>query len=131
MRSKSGTYLIEAAVVLPIVIITVITVMLIVMYFYDCSVSQSDLHKALRYEAGTVSDKTVYYLDAAYDRSLSGVYFTHERKHLSASTHVTMIHRGILRRRGQKEINGSIYLHDAAKYVLRRQKVEAFLERKQ
>ena len=130
MKSKRGTYLIEAAVVLPIVILTVITVVLIVMYFYDCSVQQSNLHRALRYEASSVSGKTVYYFDA-HEHSDAGIYFTHERKHLSASTHVTMIHRGILRRRGQKEIKGSIHLYDAAKYVLRRQNVEAFLERKQ
>ena len=144
--SKRGTYMIEAAVVLPIIILTVITIILIVMFFYDGSVSQSDMHRALRIEADAASGKTTCYSSGAGyggpgsgssyggpgsvgsygsdgNALTEGVYFKHARKKISASKDISMIHEGLLRQSGSMSIRSSVYITDGTKYVLRRQKL--------
>ena len=117
MSSKKGTYLIEAAVVFPIVIVTLLTLIMVVMYFYDCSAVQSDMHKFLRKEAGEVSGKTVYY---SYDVD-EDFYTQQERRKITASRDVFMWRRGILYRKGVRTVSGSVHITDGTKYVLRRQ----------
>jgi len=117
MSSKKGTYLIEAAVVFPIVIFTLLTLIMIVIYFYDCSATQSDMHMFLRQEAGTVSGKTICY---SYDAG-NDFYIHQERRRISASKDVYMRRHGILYRKGMRIISGSIYITNGPKYVLRRQ----------
>jgi len=117
MISKKGTYLIEAAVVFPVVIFTLLTLIMIVIYFYDCSATQSEMHMFLRKEAGAASGKTISYsYDAGDD------FYTHqERRRISASKDVFMRRHGILYRKGMKTIDGSIHITNGPKYVLRRQ----------
>ena len=45
-NSKRGSYIAEASIVLPMVVLAVITVMLIVMFFYSQVTEQSRLHIA-------------------------------------------------------------------------------------
>lgn len=117
MRSKRGTYLIEAAVVFPIVIFTLLTLIMIVMYFYDCAASQSDMHRFLRKEAGDATGKTICYSFDVED----DFYVQHERRRITAYKDVSMLHRGLLYRKGFRTISGSIHITDGPKYVLRRQ----------
>ena len=51
-RSKRGSYIMEASLVLPILIFAVITVVLIIMFFYSQMTERSQMHIALRQEAG-------------------------------------------------------------------------------
>lgn len=117
MKTKRGTYLIEAAVVFPIVILTVLTVILIVMYFYDCSASQSNMHILLRQEAGIASGKSVYYETHPRD----DFYLEQNRKTVSASKDVSMLHRGVLYGEGYRTIQSTVHMINGPKYVLRRQ----------
>ena len=129
MRSRRGTYLMEAALVLPVILLTVITVVLIVMFFYESSSSQSELHQALRYESGTSSGKMFYPPESEAQNFAADSYFEHSRRSIAASRDIAMIHRGLLYRRGSKTLRGSIRVSDGTTYVLRRQKVSEFLER--
>lgn len=47
MRNKKGEELIEAALVLPIVILTIISMLMLLIYFFSCLNSQVDLHREL------------------------------------------------------------------------------------
>ena len=95
MFSRRGTYLIEAAVVLPIVILSIITVILIVMYCYECSAERSMMHKDL-YGSG--------------------------RK--SASVEVSLVHSGMLNSSGSQTFICSHHVSDGVRYVLRKQKAK-------
>lgn len=59
-RSRRGTTMVEAAVVFPLVILTVITCVLICMFFYTQTMEQSRFHMALRQAAEEVDDHTEY-----------------------------------------------------------------------
>lgn len=59
-REKKGTTIVEAAVVFPLVILTVITCVLVCMFFYSQTISQSALHIEMRDYAGQISGHTVY-----------------------------------------------------------------------
>lgn len=59
-NNKRGSYIVEAAIVLPMVILSVITVVLIVMFFYSQVTEQSRMHIALRGEAGAATGRTSY-----------------------------------------------------------------------
>ena len=48
----------EAAVVMPFIIVSVITAVLAVMFFYSQMTEQCSMHMALRAEAGRVTGKT-------------------------------------------------------------------------
>lgn len=132
MTSRQGTYLIEAAVVLPVIVLTVITVILIVMYCYDGSVSQSRLHRALRYEAAMTAGNVK---DYAFEQDRAGleeeIYFEHGRRQISASKNISMLHEGILYDRGGRTLTASVHITNSVKYALRRQKIEAFIESRQ
>ena len=57
--NKKGSYVIEAAVVLPVIMLSVITAILIIMFFYTQMTEQCRLHEVLRAEAGRMTDKTI------------------------------------------------------------------------
>ena len=58
LRSRSGSTMVEAAVVLPLLILSVLTCLLISMFFYDTTVKQCQLHQALRDQAGELTGLT-------------------------------------------------------------------------
>lgn len=70
-REKKGTTIVEAAVVFPLVILTVITCVLVCMFFYSQTISQSALHIEMRDYAGQISGHTVY-LGSGAGSHLSG-----------------------------------------------------------
>ena len=51
-NNKRGSYIMEASLVLPVLIFAVITVVLIIMFFYSQMTQRSQMHIALRQEAG-------------------------------------------------------------------------------
>ena len=80
-REKKGTTIVEAAVVFPLVILTVITCVLVCMFFYSQTISQSALHIEMRDYAGQISGHTVY-LGSGAGSHLSG---SSAGSHLSGS----------------------------------------------
>lgn len=74
-REKKGTTIVEAAVVFPLVILTVITCVLVCMFFYSQTISQSALHIEMRNYAGQISGHTVYLGSGAGSHPLGGSSF--------------------------------------------------------
>lgn len=110
--SKNGSYIAEAAVVLPIIIFAIITTVLIAMFFYEQSVEESRMHIALRCRAGQITEKTIFYTEGApaepaniWDGDISvssrGVY-----KDVIGQGNVSMVHNGLIRGFISNEIQG-------------------------
>lgn len=118
---RRGSYIAEAAVVLPFVILAVITVVLIIMFFYASSVSQSRMHMALRCEAGLATGKCTAYAedgsalspDEIWDGQITASGVSAARR-VSAGAEVSMVSRGLLSDLGRREITGSFRALDPA-----------------
>ena len=96
---KKGSYVIEAAVVLPVIMLSVITAILIIMFFYTQMTEQCRLHEALRAEARTMTDKNV----------IGG--------EVTGKKYLVMEHSGILRRKGTFVLESHCYAIDGPSYV--------------
>lgn len=115
---------------LPFVILTVITVVLIVMFFYQSSVSESRMHMALRCEAGLITGKCTSYgedstalsPDELWDGSItsSGVS---AGKRVHGSADISMVSRGLLSKVGHREITGDLRVLDPVSLLRLRQSV--------
>ena len=116
-RSRRGTAMIEASLVLPLIVLSVLTCILIVMFFYDTTISQCHLHKALRCEAGSVTGHTSY-LDPPVmdDRQLTvsrqGVFQT-----VSGKEHTAMMRKELLYQKVSAETESLWHAADGVSYV--------------
>lgn len=54
MKNKKGSAIAEAAVVFPVIILSILAVMYMFIYFYDQVAQQTRVHSALRSEAGLI-----------------------------------------------------------------------------
>ena len=114
-RSKRGSYIAEAAVVLPFVIMSVITVVLIIMFFYQSSMAECRMHMALRCEAGLTTEKhstyagdgTAFSPEDLWDGCIttSGVSVA---KRISGAGEVSMVSRGLLSKVGRRKVTSSM-----------------------
>lgn len=114
LRSKRGSYIAEAAVVLPSVILSVITVILILLLFYETSVSQSRMHMHLRSEAAVLSRRMTCN-ENAWDGSCTverdGVF-----RNVKGCGRVAMTHGGLLKEKGIITVKGSWYAADGVAF---------------
>ena len=115
----------------PFVILAVITAVLIIMFFYDSSVSQSQMHMALRCEAGLVTEKCTVYAEDGTALSPEEIWDGHitssgvsAAKRVSGSTEVSMVSRGLLSYVGRREITASLRALDPAGIKRLRQTVD-------
>ena len=130
LGSRRGSYIAEAAVVLPFVILAVITTVLIIMFFYQSSVSECRMHMALRCEAGLVTEKCSAYADDGsalspedlWDGSITSSGIS-AAKRVSGTAEVSMVSRGLLSKVGRREITGSLRATDPAALLRIRQAV--------
>ena len=106
----------EAAVVLPVLMMAVITAVLIIMFFYSQMTEQSRMHVALRQEAGKITEQTVYLHESGYDGELT-YRKTLQGGTVQGSKKLLMEHRGILLRNGSFMITGRAYAPDGPDYV--------------
>lgn len=95
--NKKGSYIMEAAIVLPVIMLTVITAVLIIMFFYMQMTEQCRLHESVRAEAEKVTDKSV---GKVYDKK-----------------YLIMEHRGLLHKKGTFVVEGYSYVIDGPSYV--------------
>ena len=115
-RSKRGSYIMEASLVLPILIFAVITVVLIIMFFYSQMTERSQMHIALRQESGLQTETMKNEVSLDWDgeiytkKGAAGVDVTGKK-------YLLMEHRGILSKKGAFAIQGSCSGVDAAQYV--------------
>ncbi len=120
VNSKKGSYIMEAAIVLPVIILTVITVILVLMFFYSQALSQSRMHLEMRAEAGRVTGKTIYRYDSYGREQNVGELYSEESltgSKVYGKKYVMMQHRGILEKKGVFIIQGTCHGTDGAKYV--------------
>ncbi len=116
LKSKRGSYIMEASVVLPILIFAVITVVLIIMFFYSQMTQQSQMHIALRQEAGAKTDTMMSEQSIDWDgevhtkKGAAGVTVTGKK-------YLVMDHRGILSKKGTFTVKGTCSGIDAVQYV--------------
>ena len=106
----------EASLVLPVLIFAVITVVLIIMFFYSQMTQRSQMHIALRQEAGrqteTMTSEHVLEWDGEMytKKGMAGVTVTGKK-------YLLMEHKGILTKKGAFAVKGSCSAVDAAQYV--------------
>ena len=115
-NNKRGSYIMEASLVLPVLIFAVITVVLINMFFYSQMTQRSQMHIALRQEAGrqteTMTSEHVLEWDGEMytKKGMAGVTVTGKK-------YLLMEHKGILTKKGAFAVKGSCSGVDAAQYV--------------
>ena len=105
--------------VLPLLILSVLTCLLVCMFFYDTTVRQCQLHQALRCEADDLTGRTLNLHRPDYDAesyaisaSRHGVFQT-----VSGKEHTDMIHQGILRTRASENLESLWHAADGVSYV--------------
>lgn len=116
---KKGSYILEAAIVLPVIMLAVITAILIIMFFYTQMTEQCRLHKALRAEAGRITGKTTYMDDG--DKYLTEAQIDIDRNVLESKVYgkkyLVMEHKGLLNKKGTFTVEGSCYAADGPAYI--------------
>lgn len=109
----------EAAIVMPIMIFTVITVVLIVMFFYSQMTERSKMHRYIRAEAGFATGTTTYVgsnsgsdIDAEIytDKKLTG-------SEVYGKKYLVMKYKGVLDKKGIFVVEGRCTGADAPNYV--------------
>lgn len=116
IRSRRGSYIMEAAVVMPFIIVSVITAVLAVMFFYSQMTEQCSMHTALRAEAGRVTGKTEMLHSVSSDAEL----YTKKKAFggiVSGRKYLLMEHKMLLKKKGVCLIDDHAYSTDGAEYV--------------
>ena len=128
--NRRGSYIAEAAVVLPFVILAVITVVLIIMFFYTSSLSQCRMHMALRCEAGLITEKCTSYADDGTALSTDELWDGRitssglpAAKRVTGAADVSMVSRGLLSKVGTRQITGDLRAVDPVGMLRIRQAV--------
>ena len=106
----------EAAVVLPFIILSVITVILITMFFYSQISSQCSMHMALRAESGNVTGRS----SVLHSVSSEAEFYTRKKAFggvVEAKEYLIMDHRMLLDRKGVCLIQDKAYAVDGVRYV--------------
>ena len=115
--SRKGSYIIEAALVMPIMILAVITSVMIIIFFYREMSEQSLMHTALMNEAA-VSVQGSYFIleeeswDGSIDlkRSLTG-------GSIYGKKYIVMDNKGILTKKGTFTLEDKYVFIDGTDYV--------------
>ena len=118
--NKKGSYIMEAAVVLPVIMLTVITCVLIIMYFYSSMSEQCSLHTELRKEAGLLTGNTEYLYNIRESQSEDRDIYV--RVHGFGGTvygkkYIIMQKKGVMSRKGVFAAEGSSCAADAPEFV--------------
>lgn len=110
----------EAAIVLPVVILAVITSVLIIMFFYSQMTERCRLHMALREEAGRITGQTHYIADTYADGHADMQIYS-DKKPVGGTVHgkkyLIMEHSGILDKKGTFTVEGSWRAADGTDYI--------------
>lgn len=118
--SRKGSYMVEAAVVFPVIIVTVITAVLIIMFFYSQTAEQCRMHVTMRREAGLCTGKTIYtYTFGSRDGTDAEIYAdkTLTGSKVYGKKYLIMPYRGVLEKKGISVIEGECCGTDGARYM--------------
>lgn len=116
IRNKRGNYIVEAAVVFPVIVLATITSVLIIMFFYSQMTERSSMHIALRAEAGTITQTTVYCGGSDWDGEIYS-----DRKAIGGEIYgkkyLLMSNKGILSNKGIFVVEGAWHATAGSDYV--------------
>ena len=115
--------MVEASLVFPLLILSVITCLLISMFFYETTLRQCLLHRQLRCAADNLTGCTCNLSadqsgqenpsgEYALSTSRSGVFHT-----VSGKEHTEMIHQGILHQKVSEDLESLWHASDGVSYV--------------
>ena len=110
----------EASIVLPVIIFTVITAVLIIMFFYSQMTERSRLHTALRSEAGLMTEQTIYSDPALLPDDTDAEIYQDDSLtggQIYGKKYLVMSRQGILEKKGVFIIEGRCYAVDGPEYV--------------
>lgn len=110
-KNKKGSAIVEAAAVLPFVIISVIALILMMTYFYSQLNERVDMHIALRSECGNLCENMFYNNEIRDDIT---VY--EKSQQIYSNSAVDSKYNQLLKKR-RKEIAARKYLIDECKFV--------------
>ena len=116
-KSKKGSYIMEAAIVLPAIILTTITITLILMFFYNQMTERCRLHVALRQESGYISGHTDYISESDETDAALHTEKTVKGTTVYGKKYLVMEHKGILDKKGTFIVDGGCYVCDGTKYI--------------
>ena len=120
VKGKRGSYIMEAAIVLPVIILTVITAVLIIMFFYSQMTERSRMHIAMRREAGLATGKTFYIDEGRRDADTEAEIYAEKTitgSKVYGKKYLIMSHRGLLEKKGTFVMEGTCSGTDGAQYV--------------
>ncbi|HIU25853.1 MAG TPA: hypothetical protein IAC50_05095 [Candidatus Copromorpha excrementigallinarum] len=116
LGSRRGSYIMEVSLIMPFTILTVITVVLIIMFFFSSVKEQSRFHMELRKEAAEATEKTAFLHSSQYKGKIYTEDFISGAR-AYGTAEVSMLHRGILREKHRQKTEGSGYGADGPGYV--------------
>lgn len=114
MNNKGGT-IVEAALVFPVIILSLMGIIGILMFLFEDAASQANLHSAIRTETGRETGTfhgQAGSLSVTVNRSIKGIHGV-----MKGESTATYNGGGIITRSFQKSLNGYQYLTDERKYV--------------
>lgn len=116
-NNRKGSTFVEAAVVFPLVIMTLITCILICMFFYTQTMEQSRLHMAMRQTAGqAIGHRTSHEIidipGASIETKRYGLFYR-----VYGKERITMNRKGLLSTRADQMIESIWTASDGVKYV--------------
>jgi len=110
-NNKKGAVIVEAAMVFPLVIITVITLIFMMIYFYSQLNERVDMHIMLRAESGSICEN-VY-----YDNKVNDSFPIYMKSQQIYSNSIVDVEGNLIMRKRDKQIEARKYLIDECKYV--------------
>ncbi len=109
---------------MPIVVLSIITIIVILIFFYEESVLTSKLHRVIRCEAGLVSEKTIY-----YDEMDNRVISTSDQKEFNIESQggipfrkiygkgsIALRYKGLVREETSSTVTGEWYAVSGSKF---------------
>lgn len=113
--NNKGSTIVEAALVFPIILLSLMTLISILMFLFEDSAAQADLHTVIRREAGKETGTFISHSGSSrvvvYD-GIRGIY-----RVMNGSSSATFEGGGILSRSFQKPVTGYLYMTDERKYA--------------
>lgn len=110
-NNKKGAAIVESVMVFPLVIVSVITLIFMMVYFYAQLNERVDMHIALRAESGRLCENMFYGTEA------SDKFSIYKKPQQLYSSSIVDIEGNLISKGKEKEIAARKYLIDECKFV--------------
>ncbi len=103
--------------VFPVLILSVLTCLLVSMFFYDTTLKQCRLHQVLRASAGQLTGHTIWPEPPAADEAVLQTDRRGVFRVITGREQIDMIHQGILQDRVSTDLESLWHASDGVTYV--------------